>query len=61
MKKSIWLARRAAMLSMTSLVCIIWSVVVPRPLPVVVAMTIGQTVGTISLAIYLFAVLIHED
>ena len=36
-----------------------WSVLDPTPFPVMVAMSIGQVVGTLSLACYLLAVLLH--
>ena len=38
------------------LALMIWSVLDPRPIPVVVAMTVGQGFGTLSFLIYLFIV-----
>jgi hypothetical protein len=35
----------------------VWSVFDPRPLPIVGAMTLGQVLGTLSLALYTRAVI----
>lgn len=34
----------------------IWSLIDPRPMPVVVAMSVGQLLGTLSLATFIFVV-----
>jgi len=34
-----------------------WSMLVPTPLPVMVAMTVGQAVGTTAFGLYLFVVI----
>jgi hypothetical protein len=35
----------------------VWSVLDPRPAPVVIAMSVGQVFGTLALAAFLFVVL----
>jgi hypothetical protein len=34
----------------------VWSIVVPTPLPVMLAMTVGQIIGTLAFAIYVHIV-----
>lgn len=46
----------AAVLALVGLGLVVWSVTVPRPVPVVLAMTLGQIIGTASLALFLIAV-----
>jgi hypothetical protein len=52
---SFWL-RVSAVLTLIALALIVWSVVVPTPLPVMLAMTIGQALGTAAFAIFGFIV-----
>jgi hypothetical protein len=52
---TLWL-RIAAGLTLIALALMVWSVLVPTPLPVMVAMTIGQAIGTAAFGIYLFIV-----
>ncbi|HEY5945468.1 MAG TPA: hypothetical protein VIV40_08250 [Kofleriaceae bacterium] len=40
------------MLTLIALAFMAWSVLVPTPLPVMLAMTIGQVIGTAAFAIY---------
>ncbi len=47
------LLRIAAVLAIVGLTCFVWSVLDPRPLPIIVAMSIGQAFGTLSLATFL--------
>jgi hypothetical protein len=35
----------------------VWSMLVPTPLPVMLAMTVGQAIGTSAFALYLFVVI----
>jgi hypothetical protein len=35
-----------------------WSVIVPRPLPVMLAMSLGQLLGTLSFGAYLVAIVL---
>lgn len=53
--------RRAMTLScsfaLLALGLIVWSLLDPRPIPVIVAMSVGQAIGTFSFAAFLFVVL----
>ena len=48
--------RVSAVLTLVGLALMVWSIVVPTPLPVMLAMTVGQVVGTVAFAIFLFIV-----
>ncbi len=48
--------RRACVVAIAALLLIAWSQVHPKPLPVVAAMTIGQVIGTLSLLLFLHAI-----
>lgn len=50
--------RIACMLALVALALMVWSLFDPRPLPVVVAMSLGQVVGTLSLAAFLGVVFV---
>jgi hypothetical protein len=52
------LARLAAFFALPGLGLMTWSVLSPRPVPVVLAMTLGQVIGTASLALYVLAILV---
>ena len=47
----------ACVLALVSLVLMVWSLLEPTPLPVLVAMSLGQVIGTISLLMFLAVVL----
>ncbi|HVY45910.1 MAG TPA: hypothetical protein VHB21_08530 [Minicystis sp.] len=47
----------ACLLSLVGLGLIIWSVLDPRPVPVIAAMSVGQGIGTLSFATFLYVVL----
>jgi hypothetical protein len=49
--------RGAAVLALVGLVCMVWSVVQPTPLPVMLAMTVGQGAGTLSFLMFLLVVI----
>jgi hypothetical protein len=51
------LLRNACRLALGALGLVVWSIVDPRPLPVVVAMSAGQALGTLSFAAFLAVVL----
>jgi len=51
--------RIAAVLTLAGLALMVWSILVPTPLPVMLAMTTGQGLGTTAFAIYLLIVLRH--
>jgi hypothetical protein len=48
----------ACFLSLASLGLMVWSMVDPVPIPVIVAMSAGQVVGTISFAIFGYVVVV---
>jgi hypothetical protein len=48
--------RWACYLALLALGLIIWSLVHPAPLPVIGAMSVGQLLGTLSFAFFLFAI-----
>jgi hypothetical protein len=47
----------AAVLALFGLAMMVWSVLVPTPMPVVLAMTVGQGAGTLSFLLYLLVVI----
>ena len=50
------LLRIAAVLTLIGLALMVWSMLVPTPLPVMLAMTVGQAIGTAAFGLYLFVV-----
>ena len=52
-----WL-RASAVLTLVALAMMVWSVLRPTPLPVMLAMSLGQAVGTAAFAIYGYIVLV---
>ncbi|MBL8624585.1 MAG: hypothetical protein JNK64_24970 [Myxococcales bacterium] len=51
-----WL-RASAVLTLVALAMMVWSVLRPTPLPVMLAMSLGQAVGTAAFGIYGWVVL----
>lgn len=49
--------RCAAVLTLIGLAFMVWSILVPTPLPVMLAMSVGQALGTSAFAIYLIVVI----
>jgi len=49
--------RLAAVLTLVGLALMVWSLVQPTPLPVMLAMTLGQLCGTIAFGAYLVIVI----
>jgi hypothetical protein len=49
--------RFSAVLTLVALALMVWSVLQPTPLPVMLAMSVGQLLGTIAFALYLYVVL----
>jgi hypothetical protein len=49
--------RIAAVLTIIGLALMVWSMLQPTPLPVMLAMTVGQAVGTAAFAIYAVTVI----
>lgn len=52
--------RLACIATLVSLVLMAWSVLDPSPLPVMVAMSVGQGIGTLALVFYLGAVVLYQ-
>ena len=50
------LLRLAAILALAGLGLMVWSLVDPRPIPIMAAMSVGQAVGTVSFVIFLVVV-----
>lgn len=48
--------RVSAVLTLVALALMVWSMLVPTPLPVMLAMTVGQTLGTIAFGLYIVIV-----
>ncbi len=46
----------ACVVALVALVLISWSMVDPRPIPVILAMSVGQVLGTLSFAAFLVVV-----
>lgn len=52
-----WLLRGSAALTLIALGLMVWSMAQPTPLPVMLAMTVGQALGTLAFALYGYVVL----
>jgi peptidoglycan/LPS O-acetylase OafA/YrhL len=48
----------SSVLTLLALALMVWSVLVPTPMPVMLAMSVGQGLGTLAFGLYLWAVLI---
>lgn len=48
--------RLAAVFTLVGLALMVWSMVQPTPLPVMLAMTAGQTIGTAAFGLYIYVV-----
>ena len=49
--------RWCALLTLVGLALMVWSMMQPTPLPVMLAMTVGQVLGTLAFGGYLFIVI----
>lgn len=47
------LLRLAAICSLVGLAFMVWSLLDPRPIPIMAAMSVGQAIGTLSFAVFL--------
>jgi len=47
----------AGALTLVGLALMVWSMLQPTPLPVMLAMSVGQAIGTTAFALYLFVVI----
>ena len=54
------LVRAACLFGLFAMALMAWSVLDPTPFPVMVAMSVGQVIGTLSLLCYIGAVLVHS-
>jgi len=52
-RNSMRLLRIAAILALVGLALIVWSLLDPRPIPIMVAMSVAQGLGTLSFVIFL--------
>ena len=50
--------RLSAALTMVGLLLMVWSLAVPTPLPIMIAFTAGQAIGTLAFALYLAVIVI---
>ena len=48
--------RISAVLTLIGLALMVWSMVQPTPLPVMLAMTLGQGIGMIAFGVYIYIV-----
>ncbi len=46
----------SAVLTLIALVLMVWSMIDPTPLPVMIAMTAGQGLGTLAFGLYLYVI-----
>lgn len=51
------IVRVAAVIALVALGFMVWSLLDPRPIPIMVAMSVGQGLGTLSLALYAVVVI----
>jgi hypothetical protein len=56
--KMVTLLRVSAVLTILGLAMMIWSLLVPTPMPVMLAMSVGQAFGTMAFGLYLLAIVI---
>lgn len=49
----------SAILTLIALALMVWSMLDPNPLPVMIAMTVGQGIGTLAFGLYLY-VIVHD-
>jgi hypothetical protein len=50
--------RTACWLALVGIALMVWSLLVPSPMPVLVAMSVGQALGTLSLVAFLCVVVV---
>jgi hypothetical protein len=50
----------AAALTLVGLALMVWSIVAPTPLPVILAMSVGQLLGTLAFGMFGYAVLVDQ-
>lgn len=47
----------SAVLTLLALALMVWSMLAPTPLPVMLAMTVGQALGTVAFGAYIYVVI----
>ena len=50
------LLRISALLTLVGLAFMVWSMIEPTPLPIIMAMSVGQAFGTIAFGLYVYIV-----
>jgi len=50
----------SAVLTLLGLVLMVWSMIAPTPMPVILAMSVGQLVGTLAFGMFGYAVLVDQ-
>jgi hypothetical protein len=55
------LTRAAAVLALIGLAIMAYSIVSPRPLPVILAMSVGHVIGVLAVLCYLLAIVLHAS
>ena len=50
----------SAGLTLAALALMVWSMLAPTPLPVILAMSLGQLVGTVAFGLFGYAVLVDQ-
>jgi hypothetical protein len=58
MKRMEKLVTISCVMALIALPLMLWSLVDPRPMPIIVAMSVGQVIGTLSLALYVVAIVL---
>jgi hypothetical protein len=48
----------ASIMTLVALALMVWSIVQPTPLPTILAMSLGQGVGTIAFGMYILAIVV---
>lgn len=56
-KRTVLALRVSAVLTLIGLALMVWSMLQPTPLPVMLAMTVGQGFGTVALGLFLYVVI----
>ncbi len=54
--RSMRLLRLAAVMALVGLAFMVWSLVDPRPVPIMAAMSVGQAIGTLSFLLFVVVV-----
>lgn len=54
--RSMLLLQASAVLTLLALALMVWSMLAPTPLPVMLAMTVGQALGSLAFGAYVFVV-----